>query len=93
MLEALACGTPVVTTQTAGGQEIAQLFPADVRVAAVDSPADLARAVRTELETHRRVSRDVQARFSIEACARNYHSIYCQVIADNGQSRETRFDT
>ena len=90
MLEALACGTPVVTTQTAGGQEIAQLFPADVRVAAVDSPADLARAVRIELETYRRVSQDVQARFSIEACARNYHSIYCQVIADSGQSRKTR---
>ena len=84
MLEALACGTPVVTTKTAGGKEISNLFPEDVRVTAVDSPDDLATAVRIELEAHRRVSQDVQtrlqARFSIEACARNYHAIYRQVI-------------
>jgi len=84
MLEALACGTPVVTTKTAGGKEISNLFPEDVRVTAIDSPDDLATAVRIELEAHRRVSQDVQtrlqARFSIEACARNYHAIYRQVI-------------
>lgn len=86
MLEALACGTPVVTTKTAGGKEISNLFPEDVRVTAVDSPDDLATAVRIELEAHRRVSQDVQtrlqARFSIEACARNYHAIYRQVISE-----------
>ena len=53
---------------------------------AVDSPDDLATAVRLELEAHRRVSQDVQtrlqARFSIEACARNYHAIYRQVISE-----------
>ena len=87
MLEALACGTPVVTTKTAGGQEISQLFPKDVRVTSSASPDDLATAVRMELEAHRRVDQDVQtrlqARFSIEACARNYHAIYRQVIADS----------
>tara|TARA_B100000029_G_scaffold368041_1_gene361510 strand:- start:627 stop:1457 length:831 start_codon:yes stop_codon:yes gene_type:complete len=97
MLEALACGTPVVTTETAGGQEVARLFPEDVRVTAVDSPDDLAAVVAFELGACRRVSRNVhprlQTRFSIEACARNYHAIYRQVLAGRDQARVKGFNT
>jgi len=87
----------VVTTETAGGQEVARLFPEDVRVTAVDSPDDLAAAVAFELGACRRVSRNVhprlQTRFSIEACARNYHAIYRQVLAGRDQARVKGFNT
>ncbi|MDP7693706.1 MAG: glycosyltransferase, partial [Vicinamibacterales bacterium] len=45
MLESLACGTPVVATETAGGCEVRQHFSDDVRLVECERPESLAEAV------------------------------------------------
>ena len=53
-LEALACGTPVVSSDNPGGAELSTLFGEDVRVVPLDDDA-LARAIVEELGRCRRV--------------------------------------
>jgi glycosyltransferase involved in cell wall biosynthesis len=84
MLEALACGTPVVTTDTTGGVEVRHTFPEDVRVVGKDSPEDLATAVCAELirgarTTSLAVDR-IRMSFSVEACASQYLGVYARVL-------------
>ncbi len=61
-LEALACGTPVVSSDNPGGVELAGLFGADVAVVPRQAPAALAQAVVSLLASPRRVRRDTLLR-------------------------------
>ena len=83
MLEALACGTPVVATDTAGGSEVAANFPDDVQLTLREHPEVLASTVIAAAESRRQTSQATQSRllseFSVEACAAHYASVYRSV--------------
>ena len=80
MLEAMACGTPVVTTGTVGGLEVRENFPDDVTVVPRGDPQRLAAAVSRALVPVRRVSpgtlERVKRDFSVAACAARYLAVY-----------------
>jgi len=80
MLEAMACGTRVVTTDTVGGLEVRESFPDDVRVVPRGEPERLAVAVSQALVPLRRVSpatlAQVKRDFTVEACAAKYLAVY-----------------
>ncbi len=90
MLEALACGTPVVATPTAGAVEVMRLFPRDVRVADGRDPAALTAAMVPALGARCRVSeearRQLRERFSPEACAAAYLAAYEQARSSRSRS-------
>ncbi|HKY22384.1 MAG TPA: glycosyltransferase family 4 protein [Vicinamibacterales bacterium] len=84
MLESLACGTPVVTTDTVGGVEVHEKFPADVVVSPRGDAQLLAEAVARALTLRQRTSQaaveKVQRDFSIAACAAQYLSVYRRAL-------------
>ena len=88
MLESLASGTPVVTTDTIGGREVGGMFPEDVLTAPVGDPVQLADAVSRALLRRSRTSASTQARiqreFSVAACASQYHAVYEQALSGAG---------
>jgi glycosyltransferase involved in cell wall biosynthesis len=61
-LEALACGTPVVSSDNPGGVELGGLFGPDVAVVPREDSAALARALIRFLEAPRRVLEDTRTR-------------------------------
>jgi glycosyltransferase involved in cell wall biosynthesis len=84
MLEALACGTPVVTTDTVGGIEIGEAFPQDVAVVPKGNASELAAAIVRTLPVRRRTSPATRERirrdFSVTACASQYLEVYRKVL-------------
>ena len=80
MLEALASGTPVAATDTAGALEVHQLFPDDVTLAAKENPEKLAEAVCGAIRKGQRASAATRARLqaelSVSACAARYLDVY-----------------
>ena len=85
MLEALACGTPVVATATAGAQEVQRLFPDDVTLTPVEDVAALAARVSEHLRARRRAGeatlRTIADRFSQTRCAAEYLKVYEDALA------------
>ena len=84
-LEALACGTPVVSTDNPGGLELREIFGPDVAVVPkADAPA-LARAVLDRLATSGRTceatARLVAERFRVDGVAERYLGLYTEAIA------------
>jgi glycosyltransferase involved in cell wall biosynthesis len=83
-LEALACGTPVVSTDNPGGVELHGLFGEDVAVVPKENPVALARAVIAALDAPRRTrgsTRDTLEReFRPAAVAANYYAVYRSVL-------------
>jgi glycosyltransferase involved in cell wall biosynthesis len=79
-LEALACGTPVVSTDNPGGVELASLFPGDVRVVPRGDAAALAGAVLDALAAPRRTApatdRTLAERFRLDGVVERYLDIY-----------------
>ena len=65
-LEALASGTPVVATATAGSGEVQSLFPGDVILVPVDDAAALAREAIHVLTHGRRTTDDARRRIDDE---------------------------
>jgi len=80
MLEALACGTRVVATATAGAREAHEYFDDDLRLTPTEAPADLAAAVEHALGTTRRASERtldrIASMFRPAGCARSYRAVY-----------------
>ena len=83
-LEALACGTPVVSSDNPGGLELHGLFGEDVSVVPKENPEALARAVVAALDRPRRTmaaTREVLERdFRPAAVSSNYYSVYRSVL-------------
>ena len=80
MLESMACGTRVVTTDTVGGLEVHENFPDDVIVVLRADSDRLAAVVSQSLVPLRRVSpstlQRVKRDFTVAACAAQYLHVY-----------------
>jgi glycosyltransferase involved in cell wall biosynthesis len=82
-IEALASGTPVVSTDSPGGLELNDLFGPDVELVPREQPLPLARAIVAFLDAKRRTSRRTDATLDREfrpaAIAAKYREIYGSV--------------
>ena len=80
VLEALACGTRVVSTDNPGGLELGAMFPDDIRVVPRENPRALADGIAAALREDRRISdttsRLIDARFSLRGLVDRYCEIY-----------------
>jgi glycosyltransferase involved in cell wall biosynthesis len=84
-LEALATGTPVVSTDNPGGKELGEIFGYDVAVVPRENPLALARAIVAVLDQKRRVRestrRILEQEFRPPAVDRQYREIYASVLS------------
>ena len=82
-LEALASGTPVVSTDNPGGVELGEIFGYDVTVVPRENPLALARAIIAVLDQKRRVRestrRILEQEFRPPAVDRQFREIYTSV--------------
>ena len=80
MLEALACGTRVVATDTAGAREAHGYFGRDLILETRATPDALASAIAEALQEGRRAGDDtlrrIESMFRPGSCARDYQSVY-----------------
>jgi len=94
MLEALACGTRVVATATAGAREAKGFFEDDVRLTPVEDAGALAEAVVQAIGEGRRTSdatrRRIETTFRPGGCAKAYEDVYEEALApfDSAQGRK-----
>jgi glycosyltransferase involved in cell wall biosynthesis len=84
MLEALASGTRVVATQTAGGTEVHARFPDAVTLTPKEDPNALASAVLDALEKGGRSGQatadTLRKDFSVAGCAASYFELYRRAL-------------
>jgi len=84
MLEALACGTPVVATATAGAREVQSHFPTDVALVEIGKADAIAAAVNRRLLDARRTEpatlSALRERFSPQRCAAEYLGVYETIL-------------
>jgi glycosyltransferase involved in cell wall biosynthesis len=84
-LEALACGTPVVSTDNPGGVELHGIFGEDVAVVPRGDPPALAGAILAFLEaprrTHPETASTVAERFRLPGVAARYLALYREAEA------------
>jgi glycosyltransferase involved in cell wall biosynthesis len=82
-VEALACGTPVISSDNPGGVELHGVFGDDVAVVPRERPDALAAAIRDALRQKRRTRPSTRAiveqRFRSAAVARQYFAVYADV--------------
>jgi glycosyltransferase involved in cell wall biosynthesis len=82
-VEALACGTPVVSSDNPGGVELHGVFGDDVEVVPKERPDALAAAIVKSLRQKRRTTaatRDaIEQQFRADAIARQYWDVYADV--------------
>lgn len=80
VLEALACGTRVVSTDNPGGLELGAMFPEDLRIVRREDPRALADGMAASLRENRRInsatSRVIDERFSLRGMVDRYAEIY-----------------
>ena len=83
-VEALASGTPVISSDNPGGLELHGVFGDDVAVVPKEQPEPLAQAISAALSGKRRTQASTQAiveqRFRADAVARQYWDVYAGVI-------------
>lgn len=88
-LEALACGTPVVSSDNPGGVELHELFGEDVAVVPREDPGRLADAIIAALAEPRRTRRatgdTLEREFRPQAVAAKYYAIYNAVLSTRGR--------
>ena len=91
-VEALASGTPVISSDNPGGIELHGVFGDDVEVVPKEQPQPLARAIGSALARKRRTSPATQAaveqRFRADAVARQYWDVYATAIGQHGHECE-----
>lgn len=84
-VEALACGTPVLSSDNPGGVELNAVFHEDVAIVPREQPASLAAAITGFLDHRRRTlpaTRDALDRlFRPPAVASQYRTIYHRVLS------------
>jgi glycosyltransferase involved in cell wall biosynthesis len=84
-LEALACGTPVVSTDNPGGVELRGIFGDDVAVVPRQDPAALAESILSFLEAPRRTrpgtASILEERFRLPGVAARYLALYREALA------------
>jgi glycosyltransferase involved in cell wall biosynthesis len=84
-VEALACGTPVISSDNPGGLELNDLFGDDVEIVRREDSQALADAIRERLRAKRRTLPSthaiVETRFRAEAVAAEYWSVYARATA------------
>jgi glycosyltransferase involved in cell wall biosynthesis len=82
-VEALASGTPVVSSDNPGGLELNGVFGDDVRVVRKEDPDALAAAVNARLRARTRTApatrEIIAARFRADAVQRQYWDLYAQI--------------
>jgi glycosyltransferase involved in cell wall biosynthesis len=83
-VEALASGTPVISSDNPGGVELHGVFGADVEVVPREQPQPLADAIRARLRHKGATSAStraiVEARFRADAIAEQYWQIYADAV-------------
>lgn len=91
MLEALACGVPVMTTETPGTRYIIQDQHSGVLLPEAVTPLELANAINTLLSDPARLSamrqvarQNMESCFSIDKTARDYCRLYTRLLAEQG---------
>ena len=86
VVEALACGTPAVMTETPGGKELHGLFPEDISLVSLNEPAKTAEAIIKFLSDKRRIksqTKDVIERlFRTRHIYKQYMNIYMKSLSD-----------
>jgi glycosyltransferase involved in cell wall biosynthesis len=84
VLEALSCGTRVVSTDNPGGLELGEMFPDDLRIVPRENPQALADGIAASLRENRRISertsRTIDARFSVRGLVDAYSRIYEEAL-------------
>ncbi len=84
-LEALACGTPVVSTDNPGGVELAGIFGDDVAVVPKRDPDALAQAILKFLASPRRTrqatAQTMSDRFRLDGVIDRYLALYQEAVA------------
>ena len=83
-VEALACGTPVISSDNPGGIELHGVFGDDVAVVPKERPDALAAAINAALRQKRRAlpstRTTIEQRFRADAVASQYFDVYAEVI-------------
>ncbi len=86
-LEALACGTPVISSDNPGGVELNDLFGVDVGIVPKENDGALANAIIDALEMRRRVRRETRETlrrdFSARGVAAQFLDVYQKAAAAN----------
>jgi glycosyltransferase involved in cell wall biosynthesis len=84
VLEALACGTRVVSTDNPGGLELGAMFPEDLRIVPRENPQALADGITAALRENRRISektsRVIDEHFSLRGLVDRYCEIYEEAL-------------
>ena len=84
VLEALACGTRVVSTDNPGGLELGAMFPEDLRIVPRENPQALADGIAAALRENRRISektsRVIDEHFSLRGLVDRYCEIYEEAL-------------
>jgi glycosyltransferase involved in cell wall biosynthesis len=86
-VEALACGTPVISSDNPGGLELNGLFGADVSIVPAEQPIALAKAITHFLQNKRRTLKGtregIERDFRPAAAAAQYREVYEQIVGGN----------
>lgn len=83
MIEAMACGTPVITRPCGSAPEVVQHGRTGFIVDTVDEMVEAVR--RIERIDRRRCMEAVQERFSVEVMASRYEAVYERLLNGNGR--------
>jgi len=87
-LEALACGTPVISSDNPGGVELSVLFGADIAIVPRENAPALAQAIVAALGAPRRVAaatlEHIEREFRPEAVDSKFRAVYAAALGRDG---------